>query len=165
MERYCVKCGKITTKRNESCYACEAGHENWINPAAAVSVFVIKGDKVLYGIRSHDPGKGKLDRPGGFIEVGETAEQAAIRETREELGIDIALIDFLGSYATTYQNRPNLNFVFVAQIENGVLTPGDGMEEVIWLGPEELPGPDDAAAEWFQVVQKDFLVWWQSHQA
>ena len=68
MERYCIKCGKLATKENDSLFMCEAGHENWINPALGVSVYVIKDSKVLFGVRSSNPGKGKLDVPGGFVD-------------------------------------------------------------------------------------------------
>lgn len=91
MDRYCTKCGKITHKKNDSLYVCVADHENWINPATGVGAFVIKNGKVLFGVRSREPGKGKLDIPGGFVEVHESAEQAVIREAKEEFGIDINL--------------------------------------------------------------------------
>jgi ADP-ribose pyrophosphatase YjhB (NUDIX family) len=147
---------------------CADGHENWINPATAASVFVLKDNKVLYGIRSSDPGKGKLDLPGGFIEVGETAEQAAIRETKEELGIDVVLVDFLGSYATTYNGRPNLNMSFVARMTGGQIQAGDDMSngQPVWRSIDDLPGPDEQAADWFTTSHKDFLAWLHdNHQA
>src|SRR5688500_6318681 len=112
MDRYCITCGRITAKKNDSCYVCEAGHGNWINPAVGSAVFIPQGMKLLYGVRSGNPAKGQLDLPGGFIEVGESAEQAAIRETREELGVDITLITLLGTYATDYEGRPILNLAF-----------------------------------------------------
>lgn len=161
MNRYCTECGKITTKKNDSCFVCEAGHENWINPAVGSVVFIIKDDKVLYGIRSREPGKGKLDLPGGFIEVGETAEAAAIRETKEELGIDITLTKLLGTYATTYDNRPILNLVYIASTATDQIIPGDDMSggDPIWRDIQNLPNPDEAAAEWFESAQKDLLIW------
>lgn len=155
-------CGNLTAKKNDSLFVCNEGHQNWINPASAVSVFIIKDSKVLYGTRSNEPGRGKLDRPGGFIEVGETAEQAALREVKEELGVDVSLLDFLGSYATLYQGRPNLNFAFVAEITGGELVAGDGMDDFTWLGDDELPNEDKAAAPWFQDAQRDFIKWRRS---
>jgi len=163
MERYCIKCGKITTKKNDSLFICEDGHENWVNPAVGAVVYVIDNDKVLYGVRSLEPNKGKLSLPGGFIEVGETAEQAAIREVKEELGLDVKLQDCLGTYATTYGGRPILNIVFIARSQDQHVTPGDDMNggEPVWSNIENLPAADELAWDWYQAAQKDLLVWWQ----
>jgi ADP-ribose pyrophosphatase YjhB (NUDIX family) len=166
MNRHCTKCGKPAAKKDTSLYVCEEGHENWINPALGVSVFVIRGDTVLHGIRSHAPGKGKFDRPGGFVEVGETAEQAAVRESKEEFGIDINIIDFLGSHATTYEGRPALDLSFVATTETERITPGDDMAggDPVWRKVDDLPRPDEQAAEWFEEAQQEFVAWWHARQ-
>jgi ADP-ribose pyrophosphatase YjhB (NUDIX family) len=166
MDRHCIKCGKITAKKNDSCYICEAGHENWINPAVGSTVFIIKDEKVLYGVRSQDPGKGKLDLPGGFIEVGESAERAAIREVKEEVGVDITLITLLGTYPTSYDGRPILNLAFIANTSTDHVVPGDDMSggDPVWRDIEDLPDSDEAAAEWFESAQKDLLVWWHQNQ-
>lgn len=162
MARYCIKCGKLTAKKNDSCYVCEVGHVNWINPAVGSTVFIIKDNKVLYGVRSQDPGKGKLDLPGGFIEVGESAEQAAIREAKEELGIDIKIVTLLNTYPTTYEIRPILNLAFIATATTDHIAPGDDMSDgnPVWRDIENLPGSDEAAAEWFAPAQQDLLAWW-----
>lgn len=169
MERYCIKCGKLTSKKNDSCFVCEEGHENWINPAVGSTVFIVKDNKVLYGVRSRDPGKGKLDLPGGFVEVGESAEQTAIRETKEELGMDIELVAMIPkTYPTTYEGRPILNLAFVAIPISDHIAPGDDMGggDPVWRDVENLPGVDEAAAEWFADIQKDFVAWWhQNHQS
>ena len=166
MDRYCIKCGKTTAKKNDSCYVCEAGHENWINPAVGSTVFIIKDNRVLYGVRSRDPGKGLLDLPGGFIEVGESAEQAAIRETKEELGMDIKIVTLLNTYPTTYEGRPILNLAFIAGTSTDHIVPGDDMSggDPAWRKIEDLPGPDEVAAEWFAPAQQDLLAWWRQHQ-
>lgn len=145
---------------------CELGHENWINQAIGASVFIVKDDTVLYGVRSTNPGKGKLDRPGGFVDVGETAEQAAIRETKEEMGVDIVLIDFLGSYTATYDGRPNLNLAFIGKITDGKITPNDDMNggDPVWRKVDDLPNTEEQAADWFEESQKDFVEWWHSHK-
>jgi NAD+ diphosphatase len=166
MERHCTKCGKITTKKNKSLFVCEAGHENWINPAVGAVVYIIKGGKVLFGVRSVEPHKGKLSLPGGFIDVDETAEQASIREAKEELGIDVTLQTCLGTYATTYGNRPILNIVFIADCQSQSIIPGDDMNdgEPVWREVNSLPTPDELAWDWYQVAQKDLLAWWQRNQ-
>jgi len=166
MEHCCTKCGKLTTKKNDSLFVCEAGHENWINPAVGAIVYVIKDNKVLFGVRSVEPNSGKLSLPGGFVDVNETAEQAAIREAKEELGIDVVLQTCLGTYATTYDSRPILNVVFVASSQSQSVTPGDDLNggEPVWREVESLPAPVELAWDWYQTAQKDLLAWWRRDQ-
>jgi len=164
MERYCTKCGKLAAKKNDNLYVCTDGHENWINPATGASAYVIRDGKVLFGVRSIDPGKGKLDVPGGFIEVHESAEQAIIRETKEELGIDITLEKCLGTYPSLYDGRPALNIVFIASMAAGQpITPSDDLSagEPIWCDIESLSETDDLMDVWMDGAHKDLLAWWQ----
>lgn len=161
MERYCIKCGKLTVRKNDNLYVCEAGHDNWINPAVGAIVYVIKDGKILFGVRSIEPNRGKLSLPGGFIEVGETAEQAAVREAKEEMGIDVTLQTCLGTYATTYGGRPTLNIVYIATFGDQPITPADDMSggDPVWYGIESPPASSDLAWEWYERAQKDLVKW------
>lgn len=167
MDRYCIKCGKIATKKNDSLYACEAGHENWINPAVGVSAYVIKNSSVLFGVRSHDPGMGKLDVPGGFVEVHESAEQAAIRETKEEFGIDIAIERCFGTYTSIYDGRPALNIIFIATMSDPGqdIVPSDDMNggEAVWRDIRDLPNSDELMDDWLVTAHRDLLAWWRKN--
>ena len=167
MERYCIKCGKIVTKKSDSLYICEAAHENWINPAVGVSAYVIKNGKVLFGVRSSDPGKGKLDVPGGFIEVHESAEQAAIREAKEEFGIDIILKYCLGTYPGEYNGRPSLDISFVATMSNQPIKTLDDMNggKPVWRDVENLPDINEVVDQWVVAAEKDLLAWWHDNQS
>jgi len=70
---------------------------------AAVAA-IIRNDKneVLFTIRKHDPAKGMLDLPGGFVDLGETAEEAIVREINEELNLKINKMEFVGSFTNKY---------------------------------------------------------------
>ena len=165
MDRYCISCGKITAKHNDRLYMCQAGHENWISPAAGASVYVIKDGKVLFGVRSRDPGKGKLDIPGGFIEPHESAEQAANREAKEELGIDVVITNYLGSYPSVYNGRPALNIVFIAEMTEQRIAASDDMGggEPVWKEIEDLPSADEIMDVWMVQAQADLLEWFRTH--
>lgn len=166
MDRYCTKCGKITSKKNDSLFVCEAGHENWVNPAVGVSAYVIKGGEVLFGVRSSDPGKGKLDVPGGFVEVHESAEQAAIREAKEEFGVDITLKNCFGTYPSVYEGRPALNIVFIATMEGQAINPSHDMSggKPVWRDIQNLPAADEIMDEWMVQTHKDLLAWWRRNR-
>ena len=101
--KFCPKCGSkmvpreqgeelMPTCQNEAC-----GFIFWQNSKPCV-VTVIQDDKgrVLMTERGIEPDKGKLDLPGGFMKLGEHPRNAAIREAREEIGVEVELISLLG---------------------------------------------------------------------
>lgn len=72
--------------------ACACGETTWKNPIPVAVVLVpILGDvpRLLAVRRAIEPSKGKLALPGGYMDVGETWQQAAVRELREEVGVDM----------------------------------------------------------------------------
>ena len=85
---------------------------------------------------------GLWDLPGGFCEPGETPEEGAVRELREETGADIELTGFLAHLVDTYGDGGDatLNCVFRARlVGDPVLTAADDVAELRWFGPDELP--------------------------
>jgi mutator protein MutT len=61
------------------------------HPIVGVGGIVFRGKRVLLAKRNQDPGKGQWSLPGGMVELGETLEQALMREIREEAGIEIQI--------------------------------------------------------------------------
>ena len=55
--------------------------------------------------RNRDPGKGRYGLPGGFVDPGESSTEAAVRETREEIGLHVENLKFLGSFPNAYDFR------------------------------------------------------------
>jgi ADP-ribose pyrophosphatase YjhB (NUDIX family) len=67
-------------------------------------VAIISDDqgRLLFTRRAHEPGRGELDLPGGFVNVMESAEEALLREIREELNCEISGYSYLRSYPNRY---------------------------------------------------------------
>ena len=103
--KFCPSCASthftFPDNRRFLCDAC--GFTYYHNIAAAVAIVFTFEDKVLFTVRNVDPDKGKWDLPGGFIDPNETAEEAACREIKEELGIEISTSEL--KYITTSPNN------------------------------------------------------------
>lgn len=103
--RFCPCCGKsspsIVAARELKCPHC--GFRFFFNIAAAAGAFVFRGRDLILCVRAKEPGLGRLDVPGGFIEFNETLEQGLRREIQEELGIDVAELSYLTSEPNDYR--------------------------------------------------------------
>ncbi len=167
--RYCTECGQIASPQAPNHFICPNGHHNYVDAVPAGVAYVLRGDQVLFGVRSREPKPGKLNTPGGFLEIGESAETATLREVREELGIDVDITDYLGSYATHYVegNQRVLNVVFIAEYKGGDIKPGDDMSggEPVWRSIDDLPNADELSFDYWQVeAQKDLQAWYHAHK-
>ena len=123
--KFCPRCGSAhfpaTGNRSFKCDNCSFNY--FVNSSAAVAVLLFneKGELLLTR-RAVEPHKGKLDLPGGFIDPMETAEQAAIREIQEELGIGIHSLRYFCSFPNEYVFSEflvfTLDLAFLAKTES-----------------------------------------------
>jgi ADP-ribose pyrophosphatase YjhB (NUDIX family) len=153
----------LTTKKSESEFVCENGHSNWVDATPTGVTYVIKDGKLLFGVRTSEVHGGGFNIPGGFLNPGENAEQAAVRETKEELGIEVAIIDFLGTYLCDYDGKPVLNIVFIAEYVSGDVMAGDDMGggKPVLRAIDDLPIKEDLAWDWQLAAQTDLAKWWK----
>lgn len=101
----CPMCGskKIECKENKKWFCPDCGFDLYNNVAAAVGVVIQdKNHNVLFEVRAKEPRKGFLALPGGFIDFDEPAEEACIRECKEEIGVQITDAKFICTYPNTY---------------------------------------------------------------
>lgn len=102
---FCPKCGsREFHKLGAKSLKCEhCGFHFFINSAAAVAALITNNEgKLLLTTRAVEPDFGKLDLPGGFIDPGETAENAVIRELDEELSMKVKSLEYIGSASNEY---------------------------------------------------------------
>ena len=99
--RFCPKCGRpaeIDFPRRITCSHC--GYAAYYNPKpVAAAIPVDELGRVILLRRGFDPGQGLWTFPGGFVDLGESVEDAARRETVEELGMAIELQGLVGVYS------------------------------------------------------------------
>ena len=103
--KFCPKCGsKHFVENNFKSKKCEdCGFIYYFNSSSAVvAVIVNQSGDLLVGTRAFDPAKGTLDLPGGFVDMGESLEDSAIREVKEETGLDISEAKYLFSVPNIY---------------------------------------------------------------
>ena len=120
-------------------------HGKHKNPAPAVDFLISKDEnsKILLVRRKNDPFKGMLSIPGGFINEGETAENAMIREAKEETSLDVEPIAILGVYSDP-QRDPRMHTIsvtFITRIVQGSENARDDAAALQWINIEdELDG-------------------------
>ena len=103
--KFCPKCGSPQLNlQNDLSFKCsDCGFHFYINAAAAVAGIVVNEDgKLLLTKRGVEPDYGKLDLPGGFLNPGETAEEALTRELHEELGLKVKTLEYFSSAPNEY---------------------------------------------------------------
>jgi NAD+ diphosphatase len=137
--RYCGKCGRPTTRKNGefamSCSAC--GLLFYPRIAPAVMVLVLRDDEVLLARSPHFT-PGVFSALAGFVEAGETLEECAIREVREEVGIEITNLRYFRSQSWPFPN--SLMVAFTADYVSGILTPDPSeIEAANWFLRGALP--------------------------
>jgi ADP-ribose pyrophosphatase YjhB (NUDIX family) len=87
---FCRRCGSPLTPETGNAYQCANGHRIFDNPNPAAAVYFLSEDnrQVLLCVRGREPRKGMLDTFGGFVDHGESLEEGAMRELKEEAGLE-----------------------------------------------------------------------------
>ena len=137
--RFCGKCATPTVKKAGElvmqCPACGLLAYPRISPA--VMVLVRDGEKLLLA-RSPNFKPGVFSALAGFVEPGETLEECAVREVREEVGVEITNLRYFHSQPWPFPN--SLMVAFFADYAGGTITPDPNeIEAADWFAPDALP--------------------------
>ncbi|HET8570283.1 MAG TPA: NUDIX domain-containing protein [Candidatus Limnocylindria bacterium] len=130
--------------RNEYPIACDRCGWRWYanpKPAAGTLVERIGPDgeaRVLLLKRAVEPGLGAWDLPAGYLEAGESAEEGALRETREEAGFDIELVRLVGVYSSRGADAISTIYLARPTGEATVQTDAESSEHA-WVRRADVP--------------------------
>ncbi|MBC8213861.1 MAG: NUDIX hydrolase [Candidatus Marinimicrobia bacterium] len=142
---YCSNCGEknsemfVEGRHRYYCNHCDTVH--YENPKPTATLICPKGKEILLVRRKYEPAKGFWCLPGGFIELGETPQMAAIRELKEETNLNGNIEKLLGHCS-------HFNSLFgdvlllgmVMKIEDfSIMQPGDDAEDVKLFPLNNLP--------------------------
>lgn len=148
--QFCPSCGDsrwvVNNEKSKKCTGC--GFVYYANVSAAVAVFIRneKGD-LLVCRRKKEPAAGTLDLPGGFVDIGETAHEAVVREIKEELNLCVTKSVFFTSIPNDYLYSGmiinTLDMLFTCEVENfSVLQADDDVSEAFFISLNTI-SPDD----------------------
>jgi NAD+ diphosphatase len=139
LHRFCSRCGDRTViaaaGHIRRCQACGAEHYPRTDPAVIMLV-LDEDDRALFGRQMHWP-KGRFSTLAGFVEPGESIEQAVIREVGEEVGITVGEVAYVASQPWPFPSSLMLGFVARATTTE-VRVDGDEIEEARWFSRDEL---------------------------
>lgn len=143
--RFCPYCaGRFERKYvqgRDRLVCTDCGEIYYQNPLPAATALVVnRHNQLLLGKRAVEPAKGEWGLPGGFIEMGETMEQAALRELKEETGLEGKILSFIGCFPQESLFYGSI-IIFGYRIEaaGGNLQAGDDVEEIIYFDLDSLP--------------------------
>ena len=162
--RYCPVCGgelesrvlKASEPMRLVCGTC--GFVFYLDPKLAVGTIITdEHGRIVLVRRAIEPGYGKWVFPGGYVDRGEEVKLAAVREAREEVGLDIKLDRLLDIYS--YAGRAPVIVVYTASITGGCLACDDEGLEARFFEPTAIPWDElafrstrEALREYFKLL-------------
>lgn len=117
-----------------------------LQPIVGVGAVIVQEGKLVLIKRGVDPEKGKWSIPGGGVEIGEPVRDTAVREAKEECGLDIELVntlpmDVMDKIVLVEDGRLKYHYVmlqFLAQKKGGTLRPSSDAEEARWVSLDKV---------------------------
>ena len=159
--RFCLRCGgpferrllKAGEPERPVCVRC--GFVFYLDPKVAVgTVIKTADDRLVLVRRAIEPGYGKWVFPGGYVDRGESLTDAAVREAREECGLDVRLDGLINIYS--YTGHTPIIVVYAATVLGGSLCTDEESLETAELGAHAIPW-DDLAFPSTREALRDYL--------
>jgi ADP-ribose pyrophosphatase YjhB (NUDIX family) len=158
--RFCPRCGgglvsRVVMAHDPPRLVCSVcGFVFYLDPKVAAGAICRMDGGIVLLRRGIEPGYGLWVYPGGYVDRGESLEEAAVREAREEVGLEIRLQGLVNAYS--YPGRPVIVVVFAAEVIGGALTRGiEALEAQVF--PEATIPWGDLAFRSTTDALKDYL--------
>ena len=142
---YCPRCRTEMVDKNvygrvrRVCPDDECRFIQFLDPKVSAAVMPIRDGKVLMVKRTMDPARGSWCFPGGFIELWETPQQAAIRECKEESGFDVEITGLVDVFYYEDYRGSGVLIMYKGTVVGGHAEAGEDADDVRFYGPDELP--------------------------
>jgi ADP-ribose pyrophosphatase YjhB (NUDIX family) len=143
--RFCPECAgtlelRLLKRGDPQRHVCtKCGHVVYQDPKVAVGTIIAAdpAGRIVLVRRAIEPGYGKWVFPGGYVDRGEAVTAAAVREAKEEAGLDVRLDTLLNIYS--YPGRPLIVLVYAATAIGGELCTDEECLEARLFTPQEIP--------------------------
>lgn len=141
---FCPYCREKFRKETKRLVCSSCGFEWYPNPKPAnAAIITNKQGQLLLGKRKREPGKGKWDLIGGFIDARESAEQSMQREALEEIKANIEKLQYVGSYHDVYHYQKKVYdvviIVFSGTVEEKSMEADDDILEYRFFDWKNIP--------------------------
>ncbi|MVW75952.1 NAD(+) diphosphatase [Pseudomonas xionganensis] len=137
--RFCGSCGSamqaVAGERAMHCPACDVRHYPRLSPS--MIVLVTRGDEILLA-RSPRFVPGVYSTLAGFVEAGESVEQCVVREVREEVGVEVGQLQYIGSQGWPFPHSLMLGF-HAEYVSGDIQMQVDEIEDAQWFSVHQLP--------------------------
>jgi ADP-ribose pyrophosphatase YjhB (NUDIX family) len=140
--RFCPACGRTVEARvleddHRPRLVCPEGHVTWRNPRIVVATIPVRDGRVFLARRAIEPQLGRWTCPGGFLELGEAAQEGARRETEEETELRVEIGRLVGVYSRPHAGV--ITIVYEASVVGGRPEPAAETSEVADFAPGDIP--------------------------
>ena len=134
---------------------CDTVVKEYCNPFPTVDIIIEQEEGVVLILRRNEPRQWAI--PGGFCDYGESLEEAAVREAREETGLEVELIEQFHTYSDPRRDprQHNITTVYIARSTGGTLKAQDDAQEIGVFTEGELP--PQLAFDHDEILQDYFL--------
>jgi ADP-ribose pyrophosphatase YjhB (NUDIX family) len=156
--RFCPACGRPVEPRmleadHRPRLVCPEGHVTWRNPRVVVGTMPVRDGRLYLARRAIEPARGLWGNPSGFLELGESTQEGARRETEEETQLLVEIGRLIGVYSRPHAGV--IMIVYEASVVGGAPEPAAETSEVRDFGPDEIPWDELA----FSTVESALRDW------
>ena len=128
---------QVAGKPRRACPAC--GWVHFVEPKIGVGVMVVEGGRLLLVRRAMDPEKGKWSLPAGYLDYGESPIETAVREAREETGLEVRVTGLVDAFHNPPGAGASVFLLYRATRTGGEPRAGDDADAVAFFGRDDLP--------------------------